>query len=79
MERARRNVTTVRSGDTALKLTKLGAFDLVNLDILRRVMNGLQALHWVRAVSEMALCRARKLDTAMQMRGEDEAEAAHNG
>lgn len=53
LERSGHSVTTVRTGDHALRLTKLAAYDLIILDLLMPVMDGLQALHRIRLESPL--------------------------
>ena len=48
LERAGHSVVTVRTGDMALKMAELTAYDLIILDVSMPVMDGLQALHRIR-------------------------------
>lgn len=48
LKRAGHSVTTVRTGDQALRLTKIASYDLIILDALMPVMDGLQALQHIR-------------------------------
>lgn len=48
LERAGHSVTIARNGFHAIGLTKLAVFDLIILDVLMPVMDGLQTLHRIR-------------------------------
>ncbi len=48
LERAGHNVTTAQNGSHALSLAKIAAFDLIILDIMMPVMDGMRALRRLR-------------------------------
>ncbi len=48
LERAGHNVTTAQNGSHALSLAKLASFDLIILDIMMPVMDGMRALRQLR-------------------------------